>query len=188
MPTINLLPWREALRQKRKQEFIAMILGAVLMGGALTIGAKLVYKGKISYQQERNSILRAEIAELDKQIEEINRLDAQKARMLDRKDIIEQLERTTPEAVMLVDAIVDTLPGGTHLTKVTQQGTNIQISGLAQSNARISDLLRNIDRSEWLKNPWLDDVTNDGSGPVNDGRFNMNMSQVRISDNQEAAK
>ena len=84
MPTINLLPWREELRQKRKRDFLIAAFGAVLLGGALTFGTKFVYQSQIAAQNDRNNLLRSEIAELDRQIEEINELDAQKSRLLAR--------------------------------------------------------------------------------------------------------
>ena len=93
---INLLPWREELRQKRKRDFAIAAFGAVLLGAALTFGTKFVYQSQIAAQNDRNNLLRSEIAELDRQIEEINELDAQKSRLLARMEIIDQLQRSRP--------------------------------------------------------------------------------------------
>jgi type IV pilus assembly protein PilN len=183
---INLLPWREELRQKRKKEFAMLALSAVLLAGACTFGTKVYYKSQISSQEARNTILRSEIAELDKQIAEINALDAQKRRLLDRMEIIEQLERTTPEAVMLVDSLVNILPEGSYLASINQQATRINLTGHAQSNQRVSDLMRNVESSEWLKNADLDIINTEGTGPQKTAQFNLQVEQVRISDREEA--
>lgn len=186
MPMINLLPWREELRQKRKKEFLLAILGAVIVAGALTFGTKMFFQARISNQEARNNMLRAEITELDRQIEEINRLDAEKQRLLDRLEIIEELERTTPEAVTLVDSLADIMLEGTYLTSVAQTGANIRIEGRSQSNQRISDMMREIYDSTWLEDPELDVVQNTDSGPQRQGQFTMLMEQVQITGNEEA--
>ena len=110
MPRINLLPWREELRQKRKKEFLTALMGAVLFGGLLTYSYKLVLQSQISNQNARNEILRGEIAALDKQIDEILGLESQKERLLARMEIIDQLQRSRPEVVHLFDELVSTLP------------------------------------------------------------------------------
>lgn len=183
MPTINLLPWREELRQKRKKEFLVAVLFAALAAGGLTLGVNMFYSGKISYQESRNNTLRAEIELLDRQIEEIESLDAQKQSLLDRMEIIEQLERTTPEAVTLIDSMVDVVPDGTRFTRINQDGTRIAVSGAAQSNARVADLMRNVDRSEWLENADLDDVISESA--QGEAVFNLTINQIRISDREE---
>lgn len=185
MPMINLLPWREELRQKRKKEFLMAILMAVIVAGALSFGTKTFYKAKISNQEQRNQMLRTEIAELDRQIAEIDELDAQKQRLLDRLEIIEELERTTPEAVILVDSMVEVLPEGIYLDSLTQNGTDIDLTGRNQSNQRVSDMLRNIDESAWLTNAFPDIVENPEAGSRNDGQFRMTLNQIRLSDVDE---
>jgi type IV pilus assembly protein PilN len=183
---INLLPWREELRQKRKKEFGLALLGALLLAGAITLGTQYFYDQKIAYQEQRISILNTEINELNEKIAEIEQLDAQKRRLLARMEVIEQLESTTPEAVTLIDSLVETITPGTYLTQITQTGTSIAATGQAQSNARISAFMRNIEDSPWIRDANLDIIVNDGSGPVVDGRFNMLITQVRFSDDQEA--
>lgn len=185
MPMINLLPWREELRQKRKKEFGLATLGAVLIGAALTFGTKLYYQGLISNQEERNTILRNEIAELDRQIEEINQLDAQKSRLLARMEIIDQLQRSRPEAVHLVDEAVEILPPGSHLTALRQQGRRIEIEGIAQSSTRVSVLMRNVEDSEWLREPMLEGIEYSGSGPDREGEFTLFANQIGMNDEEE---
>jgi type IV pilus assembly protein PilN len=176
------LPWREELRQKRKKEFAMLALGAVLMAAAVTFGTKTYYKGEISNQQSRNQMLRAEITELDRQIAEIDDLDRRKRRLLERMEIIDDLERTTPEAVTMIDSLVDIMPDGTHLTAVAQQGTRVELDGRSQSNGRVADLLRNVDGSQWIRDPYLDRVITEGSGALREGQFKIRVNQVRIRD------
>ena len=186
MPRINLLPWREELRQKRKKEFMLAALGAVLMGAALTFGTKVYYETMIANQEDRNNLLRNEITELNKQIAEIEGFEAQRDRLLDRMEIIDQLQRSRPEAVHIVDELVNILPAGTHLTDVTQTGSRIEITGFAESNARVANMMRNVENSQWLRNPVLARIVTDGSGPIAEGQFRLSVDQVSLTDDEEA--
>lgn len=187
MPRINLLPWREELRQKRKKEFLLGLLGAVLFGGLITYSYKLVVQGQISAQERRNEILRTEIAALDEQIAEINDLEAQKARMIARMEIIDQLQRSRPEVVHLFDELVSVLPEGVYLRSVQQDGGRVQVQGTAQSSTRVSAVMRNIDGSEWLRTPGLDVIdTVDQDGPQRVANFTLFAQQVSM--NEEGAQ
>lgn len=185
MPRINLLPWREELRQKRKKEFITAVFGAILMGGLLAYGYKLTVQGWTSAQNSRNQILRAEIAELDKQIEEIDGLENQKERLIARMQIIDQLQRSRPEVVHLFDELVDTLPEGVYLTEIKQSNNRIELVGSAQSSTRVSALMRNIDDSSWLRNPALDVVETVESGPGRNAQFKVFAEQVSMAEENE---
>ena len=178
MPRINLLPWRDELRQKRKKEFLLAILAAALVGGGLTFGTKLFYQGLIANQEDRNDMLRAEIAELDKQIEEIEGFEAQRDRLIERMTIIEELQVQRPEAVHLMDEIVDIMPSGVYLTEMAQQGRNVEVTGMTQSNQRISTMMRNIEDSEWLREPGYPRIQTEGTGPGSEGLFSLPMKQV----------
>jgi len=180
MPRINLLPWREELRQKRKKDFVTAILGAVLVGGLLAYGYKLTVQGWTSAQNGRNQILRDEIAQLDQQIEEIDGLENQKERLIARMRIIDQLQRSRPEVVHLFDELVNTLPEGVYLTEVSQNAARIEIGGSAQSSTRVSALMRNIDASEYLRNPGLDVVETVDSGPGRNAQFTVTAEQVSM--------
>ena len=182
MPRINLLPWREELRQKRKKDFLTAALGAVIVGAALTFGAKLFYQSRISSQETRNEMLRTEIADLDRQIAEIDNLDAQKTRLLNRMEIIDRLERSRPEAVHLMDEAVDLLPDGTHLTALSQTQNRIQLTGVAQSSTRISVLMRNVNDSEYLREPLLDGIQFTGTGPDREGEFVVFANQIPLNE------
>lgn len=163
MPRINLLPWREAERKRRRQEFIFAAVGALLAAGVLTLIVNWQFESAIERQNARNQVLRNEIAELDKQITEILGLEQQKQRLLARMDVIEQLQRARPEVVHLFDQLVKTLPDGVYLTSVRQTDRRVQLTGVAQSSTRVSSYMRNIDASEWLADPALEVVETRGT-------------------------
>ena len=185
MPRINLLPWSEALRQKQKKEFMLAVFAAMVVGALVCYGAKLTMQSWIRAQNARNTLLRTEIATLDKQIEEIKGLESQKDRLLARMEIIEQLQRSRPEEVHLIDELVSTLPDGVHLTDVEQQGMRITIKGEAESSTRVSALMRNIDDSKWLRDPGLDVVQTIENGPGRSAEFTIFAQQVPMDDEEE---
>lgn len=158
MPRINLLPWRAEERKKRKLEFLVALGGATLAAGVLAFAIYLVLGSAIDAQESRNERLKAEITELDKQIQEINDLEQQKQKFIARMEIIEKLQRSRPEVVRLFDELVRTLPDGTYLTAVTQKERRLKLEGVAQSSTRVSAFMRNIDGSQWLRNPELEVV------------------------------
>jgi type IV pilus assembly protein PilN len=184
MPRINLLPWRADLRAKRKKEFLIAIAGAVVFGGLLGFGGKLTVQSWTSAQNNRNDILRAKITELDRQIEEINALDAQKSRLIARMEIIDRLQRARPEAVHMVDELVNTLPEGVYLTEVAQSNQRIEIKGSAQSSTRVSALMRNVDSSSWLSRPQLEVVQTIANGPSRDAKFTIFAQQIGMADEE----
>jgi type IV pilus assembly protein PilN len=177
MPRINLLPWREEQRRERKLQF-GIAIGIAAVGAlAVTAGAWLMFGSMISAQQARNERLRGEIRTLDKQIEEINNLEASKQKFIARMDIIEKLQRSRPEIVHVFDEIVRTLPDGTYLTGVKQTDKRLKFDGVAQSSTRVSTFMRNIDASEWMKNPELE-VVETKQGQVLGSNFTLFADQV----------
>ena len=181
MPRINLLPWRSELRQKRKKEFLVALLGAVIVGAGLVYVSKLTVQGWTRAQGTRNEILQAEIAQLDKQIEEITGLENQRERLLARMQVIDQLQRSRPEVVHLFDELVTAVPEGVNLVEVVQQGARIELRGAAQSSTRVSTLMRNIDGSEWLRNPGLDVVETITTGVDRNSQFKLFAEQVSMA-------
>jgi type IV pilus assembly protein PilN len=166
MPSINLLPWRQELRQRRRKEFLVGIVAAVVLAGIVTLLANLVVSSMIDAQNRRNELLKSEIAELDKAIEQILALEDQKARMISRMEVIDRLQASRPEVVKLFDQIVSTLPEGVYLTSVKQAGKKIEFDGVAQSSTRVSAFMRNIDASESLSSPELKVIqTGANAGP-----------------------
>lgn len=164
MPRINLLPWREAQRKQRRQEFAVGAVAAVLFAGVIAFGINWQMSSAIDKQNERNQYLKSEIANLDKQIAEILDLEQRKQRLESRIQVIEQLERSRPEIVHVFDQIVRTLPDGVYLTGIKQTGRKLTLKGVAQSSTRVATYMRNIDASEWLADPSLDILETKGSG------------------------
>ena len=165
MPRINLLPWREGQRKERKLAFTVALGVAALAAGLCTFIVYIGFGSMIEGQEARNEKLRGEIKAVDKQIEEINNLENSKQKFIARMTIIEQLQRSRPEIVHVFDEIVRTLPDGVYLTGVKQNNTTLRFDGVAQSSTRVSSFMRNIDGSDWLKDPELEVVqTSKGSG------------------------
>jgi type IV pilus assembly protein PilN len=173
MPRINLLPWREAERKRKRQEFFLSIGAALASAGLVLLVGRWQMSASIEHQQERNKILTEEIALLDKQIEEILGLENQKRRLLARMEIIEKLQRSRPEIVHIFDELVRVLPEGVYLSYLKQSGQRIELRGVAQSSTRVSALMRNIDNSQWLADPSLQVVESKGREPGGGSTFTL---------------
>jgi type IV pilus assembly protein PilN len=158
MPRINLLPWRDEERKERKLKFMVALGGAAL-GACVVAGiGYMMMDSMVSAQDARNAMLKDEIAILDRKIEKINSLEADKARFIARMGVIEKLQRSRPEIVHVFDEITKQIPDGVYLTAMTQTGARLKFEGVAQSSTRVSTFMRNIDGSSYLKNPELDIV------------------------------
>jgi type IV pilus assembly protein PilN len=184
MPRINLLPWREGQRKERKLAFTVAIGVAALAAGVTTLVVYIGFNSMIDAQEARNERLRNEIKLVDKQIEEINNLESAKQKFIARMHIIEELQRSRPEIVHVFDEIVRTLPDGVYLTAVKQTGNKLKFEGVAQSSTRVSSFMRNIDASDWLKNPDLEVVqTSQNSGPGSS--FTLTAEEVPTAPNPD---
>jgi len=158
MPRINLLPWRNELREQRRNQFFVALGGAAVGAGLVILLANITFSKIIGFQEDRNRILQNEIDALNIRIEEILNLEDQKEGLLARMEIIEQLQRSRPGIVHVFEELVTTLPDGVYLNSVKQTGQRIEIVGAAESNTRVSALMRNIDGSDWLSKPDLEVV------------------------------
>ncbi len=189
MPRINLLPHRESKRKERKLRFMVALAAATGAGIVAAFVAYLSYGSMIQSQEHRNNQLRAEIKTLDKQIEEINDLESAKQKFIARMNIIEKLQRSRPEIVHVFDEIVHTLPEGVYLTAVKQTGKDtLKFDGIAQSSTRVSSFMRNIDGSQWLRNPELEVVQTSKTG--SGSSFTLTADEVNAAgadDNNGAA-
>jgi len=187
MPSINLLPWRQERRQRRKKEFLIGLVAAIVMAALVTRLAHLTVSSMIDTQRRRNDLLTAEIAELDKAIEQIVVLEEKKDGMIARMQVIDTLQSSRPEVVKLFDQIVATLPEGVYLTSVKQTGRKLEFNGVAQSSTRVSAFMRNIDASETLSAPDLKVIqTGKDAGPG--AQFTL-FAQMRAGeDSAEPAK
>lgn len=158
MIRINLLPHREEKRKARRQQFVAFAGATLLLGGLIVAIVNGVISGYVSAQDEKNAFLKTEIAVLDKSIDEIKRLREQTEALLQRKRVIESLQGNRSEAVGLFNELAKNVPEGVFIRKVAQQGAKINLVGYAQSNARVSSLMRNLESSPLLERPTLIEI------------------------------
>jgi len=155
MARINLLPWRAERRAQRQRDFYAMLGLAALAGVLLSFLLWFHYDRQISGQRVRNDFLKDEIQKVESQIKEIEALDKQKDRLLARKKVIEQLQANRSQMVHLFDSLVRTIPDGVALSNIKQEGEVLTLEGRAQSNARVSEYMRNLEGSGWMTKPDL---------------------------------
>jgi len=155
MATINLRPWREERRERLKKEFVQITGLFVVAAIAIWFGWNLAVNSWISHQQSRNSLLQSEIESLDKKAKEIRDLKARKVDLVDRMKVIQGLQGTRPIIVHLFDELAKTVPDGVFYKTIDRQGMKISVYGAAESNQRVSTLMRNLDESEWFANPNL---------------------------------
>ena len=155
---INLLPHREERRKRSRQHFMTVSMGTAVVGAALAFLMYQYYERQISTQNDRNTFLASEIKKLDKDIAEINELRNQIQALLARKQIIETLQADRAQTVHLLEQMVRQMPEGVYLQSMRQTSQKVHIVGYAQSNARVSTLMRNIEASPWLDQPLLVEV------------------------------
>ena len=159
MATINLLPWREERRQELKKEFL-VVLGAVAgIAVLIVLVIHMLLQSAIDAQQGRNAYLNKNIKELEVQVREIRDLKKKKQEMLDRMTVIQQLQGNRPLIVRVFDEIVRTLPDGIFYDSLKRNNNVIVVTGIAESNNRISSLMRKLEASEWFESPNLTKVT-----------------------------
>jgi type IV pilus assembly protein PilN len=158
MANINLLPWREQNRTEKKKEFFSLLASVCLFAGLASFLWVSAVESSISDQNARNAILDAEIVILSKQVREIKELKKQKAELLDRMKVIQDLQGTRPVIVRHFDEMVRAIPDGVFLKTLTSRGKVLSLTGIAESNNRVSSLMRNLDESGWFATPNLTSV------------------------------
>lgn len=153
MPRINLLPWRENLRKQRQRDFFKHLGAGLAVALGLVVAGHMYVQGEIDYQEQRNAFLQGTIGELDKQIAEIKQIKETRANLVARMEVIQTLQATRSYIVHVYDELARTLPDGIVLTNVSlKNGQMLEINGTSDSAARVADYLRNLNKSEWLKN------------------------------------
>ena len=155
MTQINLLPWREEQRQELKKQFVVMALMTCVLAAAIVGLIHFQMQAKIDYQLSRNSFLTKEIAKVDEEIKEIKELQKVRCSLIERMEVIQDLQGSRPSIVHLFTEIVSSVPNGVYLQSLEQKGSNLTINGEAESNARVSTYMRNLQSSAWLKDPNL---------------------------------
>lgn len=178
MSRINLLPWREARRKELKTQFLTT-LGIAALLAVLTWGIIHFYHTQlIEHQKYRNNYLEQQISLLDKKIKEIEELEKEKERLLARMRAIEQLQGNRPLIVRFFDELVNNTPEGVSVISLNQEQQAITITGVAQSNARVSSFMRNLDSSEWVRKPELDVIQTTDQGGTELSNFTLRFEQV----------
>ena len=161
MAHINLLPWREWERERKKKEFLGNLAGVVVLGAMLIFAGGFVLDNNIDQQNARNNFMQAKITELDTKIAEIAQLEQQKKDLEERMALIQELQGNRPVIVRVFDELVRTLSKGVHYDELEMKSGNLKVSGIAESNNRISSLMRNLDESEWFQSPNLRSIKED---------------------------
>jgi type IV pilus assembly protein PilN len=177
MARINLLPWREEQRKQKQQEFGITAIGSVVIAGLVVLLVHFHVDGLINDQNQRNVYLESEIDILNKRIGRIRELEAMKDNLLARMNVIQELQASRPESVHLMDELVRTLPDGVHLNKFSQKNKALTMEGIAESNARVSDYMREIDTSDWITNPGLDVIKTSESNRRRIANFTLRSNQ-----------
>jgi len=177
MARINLLPWREELRKQKQQEFGVTAISSVVIAGLIVLLAHFHVDGLIENQNQRNAYLNSEIDVLNKRIGRIRELEAMKDNLLARMNVIQELQGSRPESVHLMDELVRTLPEGVHLKTFQQKSKVLAMTGIAESNARVSDYMRQIDSSDWITGPRLDVIKTSEANRRRIANFTLHSSQ-----------
>jgi len=155
LTSINLLPWREELRQEQKKQFLTMAVMTAILALAIWGLIHFQMQRNIDYQLSRNTFMTNEIKKLDEEIKEIRELKKVRRSLIERMEVIQDLQASRPSIVHLFTEIVSSVPNGVYLESLTQSGNNLLINGEAESNARVSTYMRNLSASDWLKDPNL---------------------------------
>lgn len=185
---INLLPWREELRRKREKTFYVMLGGAVLVAAGIWFAGHSYYRGQIEYHEHRNGFLKSQIAELDKRIVKIKSLEETKKRLIARMNVIQELQSGRPQIVHLFHQFVTTLPDGLYLSSLQEKGQDITIAGVAESNARVSNYMENLDASDWLEDPNLSVIQVNERNNTRVSNFTLTVKQVQPKGKDDAGK
>jgi len=187
MAKINLLPWRAARRKQRQQEFLTLLGFAAVAAIVLSLLIVVFYNNQIDNQTARNTYLTEQIAIVDKQIEEIKALDKKKEGLLRRKKVIEDLQSNRSMNVHLFDELVRTIPDGVRLSSLNQNGDQLSLEGFAQSNARVSTYMRNLQASGWMTKPDLSIIQVAGADKGLPYKFDLTVTLQNPNDVAAAA-
>lgn len=173
MPDINLLPWREEQREERKRQFLSALVLVAILAGVIGFVWNSLVVSRIDGQLDRNSLLEAQIKLLDSEANEIRSLKEEKAEMLDRMEVIKGLQINRPEIVKLYDQLVTSMPDGVYISDLEVSGSRLSMQGKAESNNRISALMRQLNQAEKFSDPNLAEVTADRELGSQGSQFTM---------------
>ncbi|MCK5696697.1 MAG: PilN domain-containing protein [Gammaproteobacteria bacterium] len=178
MAKINLLNWREEKRKLIEQQFYVMLALAALLGAGVVFAVQTQLDLMIEHQESRNEYVKSEIKKVEKAIAEIKVLEKKKAALLSRMNVIQSLQSDRSDSVHLLDELVKVIPEGVHLTSFKQKKKSLNFIGIAQSNARVSAYMRNIERAEWLSSPSLKVIESNKKNVQGYSRFTLTSEQA----------
>ncbi|MCW8942139.1 MAG: PilN domain-containing protein [Gammaproteobacteria bacterium] len=187
MAHINLLPWREEQRQEQTRQFATVTVLSMALTGAIIFMVHVMFNNQIEHQKYRNKILQDEIATLDASLKQIDALEDTKEQLLARMDVIQSLQQQRPQIVHLFDDFVRTVPEGIYLRDIKQEGDQLTIQGVAESNGRVSAYMRNIDSSDWMSTPKLK-VIETKAGTLRSSDFTLITSQTSPDEKKQKTK
>lgn len=180
MANINLLPWREQLREQRKQQFTVAIVVAIVVAAVIVFFVGQTYDSLIDHQRGRNGHIQDEITKLDKTIAEINTLRKQRSELIERMKIIQNLQGNRAIPARILEQFVLRLPEGVYFTSLDMKGDSISLTGAAESNNQVSNLMRDLDESPWLTSPVLTEVKAITAGEIDQANtFQLNVKQTQ---------
>ena len=180
MIRINLLPHRQERRRERQRQMVTLLVMVAGLGLLTVFLGYTVLAARIENQESRNNFLRGQISELDKQIAEIKQVKEETQALLSRKQVVESLQANRSEAVHVLDQMLRVMPEGCYLNAIKQAGANINLVGYAQSNARVSTLLHNLNESPWLESAELVEIHSARVNDVRVAEFNVNVKIRRV--------
>ncbi|MFA5683391.1 MAG: PilN domain-containing protein [Lysobacteraceae bacterium] len=186
MAKINLLPWRQERREQRQKEFYGLLGACAVLGLLIAFAVVSYVGGLVENQQARNNYLTQEIQRLETKIKEIETLEKQRADLLQRKQVIEELQASRSQMVHLFDELVRTIPDGVRLNSIKQAGQRLTLMGIAQSNARVSSYMRALQQSGWITNPDLNIIEAKGEDRTMPYQFTLNVDLTQPKAAQSA--
>ena len=173
MTKINLLPWRETYRKQKQNEFFSFLFVGVLCAAGVTFAGMQFMQSKIDFQNSRNGYLESEIQALQRELNEIKELESTKNNLLARMEIIQTLQSQRPQLVHIFHELANRLPDGIYLTSMEQKSDKMILEGRAESNARVSALMRKLDKSDWFKSPLLEIIEADQQQGISTFKLSM---------------
>ena len=190
MANINLLPWRQELRAELKKQFFTVLAGACFIGAGVVYMYDMKIQSDISYQMQNNDKIVAETQKLEQDIKEIDSLTAKRTRLIDRMAVIQNLQGNRSVIVHQFDELVRAIPDGVYLTYLEKKGEKFSIEGIADANNRVSNLMRNLDKSDWFTGSSLTSVTSKDDKKTDEesaSKFKLSATEERQSKDKPAA-
>ncbi len=181
MARINLLPWREELRKERQRQFLSILGLIAVLGIVVVFSYKYSVSLKIERQQFRNNFLQTQISDLNTQIKEIEKLEEERRKLIERMEMITNLQKSRPQVVRIFDELVRAIPEGLNLKSVTRKGNVLTIEGSAESAQRVTAFMRKIEASQWFINPHLKDIDSDKTYGAGRKAFSLTVSEAFTS-------